>query len=1567
MKKSLIALLVVLALVVTVSVFSVSADEPAPASADYTLTITDGVATAPCPCEEHNGATATFTAWTGVPTADGHFYLADNYSQSSQMALPAKTIVIHLNGHTMQRTSQGAAMAIYGGGKITILDNPANEGAIKDRDVEGSANTWGNYGGLIQVTNADTTLNIYGGTYACAETTRTVNGAVIGIGKATNEVNIYGGVFNGTSTYSGSLGGAFGISAGTLNVYGGTITGASYRGGAIYATGTDSHIVIDGGTITGSTATDRGGSICTIGGASLEVKSGRIENGYCWGNQMGGNIYAEGNVTISGGTITGGNTTDTANTPSVKGAASTILGGGRGGNICIRGAYTLTMSGGTVSDGVSPSGGNISIEGGNTDHSFSGGTISGGEAKVGGNIYIDKNTPGGTFSGTNVENGVVYANSTSNGRGGNLYNTVGTFNITGGTFTGGTIKGATGTNKGMGANVYTQKAMTITNATLTGGAANDSYGGNLAINASGVTVTLGQGGIITNGTALRVATANGGANTNGQGGNVHIENGTLAITGGTVSNTTGAANAQHAGNIYLPNANAALTMSSGTISGGNAISFGGNIYAFTNSTVNVTGGTISGGKAGQGANLYIRATTNVTLKDCNITGGTSSASIWVNDAAAGATLNGATVSGATAGAIYNAGTVTMTGGSISGGTVTTTNYTAVAQGGNVYNTGTFNLVSGTIENGIAQNSYKCATGEAQKVLVMGGNIYNSGTFTMTTGTISGGKAQRSGSGTNLCQGGNVYNAGTFTMADGTITGGNATSNGGNVMILGTAEKAATFTMENGTISEGFSAGSQGGVFVNAYATFTMNDGLVDGNDATWTGANIGAAGTNSVLDINGGTISNGESAKGAGGNLFIQNGATVTVDNATISDGTTKTAGGNIQYEGGSATFTNCTVSGGTASTTGGNINVALASGATFDKCDFVNCEITGGHSTGIGGNVNIVAAGATFNGCEITDGVAGTKNTDAETGEIIAPTTDGRGGNVATNANTTFTTCVFRNGESWGTANPAGGNVYIYSGDNQILDGCTITGGLAWKTGGNIVLHGTPTVYIKGDSYIAAGESLDGWGGNIGYTNAAKLHLQGNTEVDGKDAYCASGYYYGNNVGMSNANANVTHELHVEENAVIKNGDHAGKGENTNRYSVVVTPATSTAVPKIYLSGNGSIDKIFLRGVDSTGLDNIVVLKAGYTGSAQVYTNYAAYNESVVPGADVYAVVTMDGYTGTGSLKVLDGSQTGFITYVDSGVLKVAGVTGFKGYNVGTDDEYTVETGFATLDAVVDAGYDYAKLYKGGTYTLSAKTDNFPIDLNNQVVTINTGSYKLHAIDYRTDGNVVGRTQLTVDTDANVVLRTQNPINKYQYLNVKVTDGEGNEYWTSNRVTVKLTKVSIKTAKDGIYYTTKIGTNANAAPYLVDYGTAVSLVENVVIDENFLDHLDTNGVLYTAFELDKTGNFSIEARSALVSGILSEENDAATNTDHAQMDITANSFVTAMVNGTEVKLMADEAHVLSFEDIMIKLDDKVEELNRLQPEGFEKTIATAVAFYTKWADTFGTWANLPNLKALAA
>ena len=1481
MKKSLIALLVVLALVVTVSAFSVSAEEtvvPAPASADYTLTITDGVATAACPCEEHKGATATFTAWTAMPTAAGHYYLADDFSVATQQAFPAANVVLHLNGHSYQRTGQGAALAAYANAKITILDNPSNEGSIKDRDPSGAvANTWGGYGGIIQIANNNTKLSIYGGTYELTETLKDVNGAIIGVSKAGCEVNIYGGNYTGTVSANG-LGGVFAVSAGTLNIYGGTITGSAKQGGAIYATGANSIINIEGGTIQNGTSTDRGGNICIVSSAKATIENATVTGGTVTGGILcGGNIYVETGclLTVNDGALI------------TKGKITTA-GSYGGGNIGIRGTGQMVMNGGTISEGShAGKGGNIFKENGGKV-TLNGGTVTAGISGNGANIYAiasaEANRPTVEIKGANITNG----NASSGTCGGVYISGNATLTMTAGSITGGTSKYG-------GGNIRTNGAACIVN--ISGGSVENG------------TVTAGDGGNLFSNTAATINITGGsfiGGTASGSGANVCITQASATsvmknatISGGTTSKTSATVGAT----LYLSSGN--FTEISGmTFVGGSAMGSGANAggVLITTGSYTIKNSTFTGGSAyGNGGALCLTGTGTTTLENCTITGGIAryGANLFVGNG----TVNLVKTN------INKCGTGTL------------------IYGGGVCVNGANAIVNMDADSVITNNN-----------VMHGGNVaVQAGTFNLNGGTISAGKATRNS--TTAPYGGNVLLiAGTFNMNSGTITGGivqNTTAdvggNGGNIYVAG-----GEFILNNGTITLGAPGSANalkgpmngGNVYV-AGGKFTMNGGTVSEGTAKNSGGNFAIDAAEATIDINGGSIEGGEAP--SGGSFWINNG-TVTVDDATI-DGGSATIGGNITFNAGSAAFT--------------------------------NCEILNGASTGNGGNIAVNGEGATFTGCEILNGVAGTKVTDSE-GAIAKPSTDGRGGNLAIGANTTLTNCVIRNGESWSVSNPGGGNIYAVTADNIILDGCTITGGICYSIGGNICLHGNTTVMtIKGDSYINGGVSTNNWGGNIGYSNTATLKLEGDTVVDGKNSRCHKGAQYGNNIGFSAAG-----KLYVSGNAKIKNGDHDMDNEDYNRWSVSVVAATATAVPKIYLAGNGSIDTIWLRGQSSVALDNIVVLQEGWTGAAQIRTNFADYNKAVAPGETVYAAVTKeDGYTGTGSLKVTNNGGTGYITFVDAeGVLKVAGITGFKVFNKGTDDEYQVENGFGSLDAVVDAGYDYAKLYVGGTYDLSAKTDNFPIDMNNCVVTFNTNGYKLAAIDYRTDGHTVAKyTKITVDNDDNVVLLTQNPINNYQYLNVLGEDGK----WTSNRVQVELTKVSIKTTKDGIYYTTKISANANAASALVDYGTAVSLLEMPTAD--FLDHLDTNGAMYTAFDLNKTGDFSIEARSALVTGILSDSEDAATNTARAQMDIYANSFVTAMVDGKEVKIMADETSKLSFEDIMVKLDNKIDELNTKQPEGFEKTIETAVEFYNKWSNVFGTWTKknstellLPNLKAEA-
>ena len=147
--------------------------------------------------------------------------------------------------------------------------------------------------------------------------------------------------------------------------------------------------------------------------------------------------------------------------------------------------------------------------------------------------------------------------------------------------------------------------------------------------------------------------------------------------------------------------------------------------------------------------------------------------------------------------VFNYGTFTMTGGTISGN--------KTDWGGGVENLGTFTMKGGTISGNNATND--------------GGGVYNDGTFTMNGGTISGNKADG---------GGGVYNDGTFTMTEGTISGNKADGGGG-------VENKGTFTMNGGTIS-GNEAVNGGGVY--NLETFTMTEGTIKDNTVSGNGSGV---------------------------------------------------------------------------------------------------------------------------------------------------------------------------------------------------------------------------------------------------------------------------------------------------------------------------------------------------------------------------------------------------------------------------------------------------------------------------------------------------------------------------------------------------------------------------------------------------------------------------------------------------------------------------------------------------------------------------------------------------------
>ena len=297
---------------------------------------------------------------------------------------------------------------------------------------------------------------------------------------------------------------------------------------------------------------------------------------------------------------------------------------------------------------------------------MAGGTIFANSANRGGGVYVD----GGTIE---ISGGEISGN-TAYGNGGGVYVTGSAFTISGGKISGNVVGPSSGTIGGGGVYVYSSSNSDRSTFTMTGG----EISGNV-VYASGSTDAYGGGGVYVNENGT-FAMSGGSIISNSvqssgraYGGGVCLKNiiGTGTMTGGTISgnfvDTTGDGNNIYAAGGGMFVNKCAFTMSGGEISGnwssknGGGVAVGGIGYAFV-----MTGGEISGNTA-------------KCLGWYNCYGG---GGVYVNNSATFAMTN-SVVSGNVAskgGGVYvNVGTLRVSGSSVVSG-----NTNSVGQSRNVY-------------------------------------------------------------------------------------------------------------------------------------------------------------------------------------------------------------------------------------------------------------------------------------------------------------------------------------------------------------------------------------------------------------------------------------------------------------------------------------------------------------------------------------------------------------------------------------------------------------------------------------------------------------------------------------------------------------------------------------------------------------------------------------------------------------------------------------------------------------------------------------------------------------------
>ena len=190
----------------------------------------------------------------------------------------------------------------YGGGVFVYGTFTMENGIITK-----NSSKQGNGGGVNIGSNG--TFTMTDGTISDNDAGTTGGGVNLGASGAT--MTLEGGTISGnTASYNG---GGVGVSVGTFTMNGGTIGGTELNtakiGGGVYVDGVNSNFIMTGGTISGNTATQKGGGVyvSSIGsftlGSSIAVASSPVVSGNTKTSTSPNNVYLDGTILLIDGEL----------------------------------------------------------------------------------------------------------------------------------------------------------------------------------------------------------------------------------------------------------------------------------------------------------------------------------------------------------------------------------------------------------------------------------------------------------------------------------------------------------------------------------------------------------------------------------------------------------------------------------------------------------------------------------------------------------------------------------------------------------------------------------------------------------------------------------------------------------------------------------------------------------------------------------------------------------------------------------------------------------------------------------------------------------------------------------------------------------------------------------------------------------------------------------------------------------------------------------------------------------------------------------------------------------------
>jgi fibronectin-binding autotransporter adhesin len=1217
--------------------------------------------------------------------------------------------------HGSLTLNSGSTYTAQGNSQTAVLGTITNQGNIQ-LNGGGGANTYLFVGGNTTLQGGGTvTMNTPtsggGNTYiyqtASGLTLTNVNNTfqgegVFGNGTGLAIVNQSGGTINANSTGGGTLNTVLQVdttggitnqglmeasNSGTLEISATTVNNA---GGTIKAN-TGAVVQLDGGTvIQGGTLTANGGTVQTVGAATLDGST------------------SAGAVTLSG-TYTGASNSQTSIRGTINVNNNLQVNGGGGANTYLFAIGNTTLQGkGTVTLSDTTAGG------GNAYFYSNAGavTLTNVNDTIQGSGILGDNTQ---ITLVNQSGGTINANS----MGSPLANTL--------------LLQAAGSGGNPG--VVNQGLMEATNSgvLLIQGMTVNNAGGNITANGATATVEL-NGADIQGGT---LNTLNSGTFENISSGTTLDGTTQGALTLSKGSTFTGAGNSQTAifgtfnnnGNIQINggggtntylfvNGNTTL-QNGGTVTLSNTVSGGGNAYFYANNgatTLTNVNNTIQGeGIFGDGTGLTVVNQASGII-NANSAGGALSPTLLFNP---GATATNQGLMEATNGGVLliQSTTINNKGGNITanGATATVELNAADIQGGtlNTLNSGTVeNIGSSTTLDGKTQgamtlNGTFTGVGNSQTSIfgtfTNNGNIQLNGGGGANTYMFVNGNTTLQGNGKGLLNLNNTVSGGgnTYLYANNgatTLTNTNNTIEGAGIIGNGTA-----FTIINnsgGTILANLSGQT---LLLNGSAPVTNNGTL---NAAAGSTLELTSSLTNFTNTANG-TLTGG-TYNATGTIQFGSSGTTIQTDNAKIIlNGATAqliNLGGQnlltpLSSIGAASSFS---LQGGANFTTAGNLTLnstgtlTVGSGSTFN----VNGNLTDISGTTIsGGTYNVTgtlkannASGITVDSAKITlTGSAAKFQNQSGVNALTGLTTISSGDSFTINSGANFTTA---------------GN---FTNNGTLAAGASNS---KFDVNGNLTNFISTTNTLTGGTYNVTG-TLQFNSANI-VVNAANITMTGtSSQIINQSSANGLANFATNNAGASftiNSGRNFTTASNFTNNGTLTVGASNSKfdvnGNLTNFNSTTNTLTGGTYNLTGTLQFNSANVVTNAANITLTGTSSQIIDQSSANGLANFATN-ASTGSFTVAGGRVFT--TAGAFTNAGALTVT-GSGSKFATggstnFTNNGTLTTA--SGAKEVATGSTGSFT-DNGTLTVGSgtTFNTGGSLTNLsgttLSGGTYSIS-------------------------------------------------------------------------------------------------------------------------------------------------------------------------------------------------------------------------------------------------------------------------